>query len=129
MNKKKLEPITVVTPPDKLITEGASVLIVDKDIDLIYSQIQNYNEHITVYYANTTTDFNWLVSVYEYCDICLLNTDYNDLYTGYCIGKNKTHYYGDKYHYLNQNYYNGPIEILIKWLTNTFDRVYNKDND
>ena len=59
--------------------------------------------------------------VYEYCDICILNTNFNDLYTGYCIGKNKTHYYGNKYDYLNQNYYNGPIEILVKWLTNTFD--------
>ena len=89
MNKKKLEPITVVTPPDKLITQGASVLVVDKDIDLIYSQIQNYNEHITVYYVNNTTNFNWLVSVYEYCDICILNTNFNDLYTGPDYDKNK----------------------------------------
>jgi hypothetical protein len=122
--KKSTILTTLVTSPDIFITEQKSILVVG-ELDLVMSQIGNDEDNITIYNATDESSLDWIAQCYEFCDICILNTQTYPLFTGYLITKVKTSYYGTKYMTLNQNYFDNPIEICIKWLTDSTDIVYN----
>jgi hypothetical protein len=106
--------INLITPPDKVFSDAVNVLVIFPSSDL-QQQIQNEvfpnaKESINVYLYNkpqyTNTDIDWLLSVFNLCQIVIVDVDQcpphvKDLLS-FMIAKPKTY-----------------------WLTNAVDSVYN----
>lgn len=106
--------INLITPPDKVFSDAVNVLVIFPSKDL-QQQIQNEvfpnaKESINVYLYDkpqyTNTDVDWLLSVFNLCQIVIVDVDQcpphiKDLLS-FMIAKPKTY-----------------------WLTNAVDSVYN----
>ncbi|NBR61498.1 MAG: hypothetical protein EBT86_07575 [Actinobacteria bacterium] len=77
--------INVITPPDKLFNNNASILMV-KPTNETKQHFQKYIskvvQELNVYvYEENETDIDWLLSVHSYADITIIDIDNCDLIT------------------------------------------------
>ncbi len=106
--------INLITPPDKVFSDAVSVMVIFPSTEL-QQQIQtevfpNAKESINVYLYNkqqyTSADVDWLLSVFNLCQIVIVDVDQCPPYIkdllSFMIAKPKTY-----------------------WLTNAVDSVYN----
>lgn len=106
--------INLITPPDKVYSDAVSILVIFPSKDL-QQQIQNEifpnaKESINVYLYDkpqyTLADTDWLLSVFNLCQIVIVDVDQCPSYVkdllSFMIAKPKTY-----------------------WLTNAVDSVYN----
>lgn len=87
--------INLITPPDKLYNDNKSILLIAPSSD-VKSQLQNIlseaTKDINVYlYELTEHDYDWLLSLANTCNICILDCDNLDpelkLLQSYLISK------------------------------------------
>jgi len=106
--------INLITPPDKVFSDAVGVLVIFPSTTL-QQQIQNEvfpnaKESINVYLYDkqqyTSADVDWLLSVFNLCQIVIIDVDQCPSYVkdllSFMIAKPKTY-----------------------WLTNAVDSVYN----
>lgn len=114
------ENVTVVTEPDIYMADQPAILLVGCDLwlDTVVDNMRRLNTPVTVY---TTTDntLQWLSTAYVASDITVLDCEFNSLFTGFFIDKQRVYYYNNKESYkrFNLNEVADPMEPLIKWMT------------
>ena len=106
--------INIITPPDKIFSDCKSILLLHPSKEILDSLQEEFlltlDEDINIYNYDKNVyspeDIDWLLSVFHYCSICILNLDRMDPTTrslaSYFIAKPKTY-----------------------WLTNSDQPVYN----
>jgi len=77
--------INVITPPDKLFNQNPSILLV-KPTNEVKEAFQKYIcqiiEELNVFvYDENEMDLDWLLSVHNYADVCIIDVDNCDVIT------------------------------------------------
>lgn len=93
--------INIITPPDKLYTDGLNMLLVCPGNRLLKS-IQDdilslIDQDVNVYiFQNNKDQLTWLIDVFQLCNIVILDIDFIDYperdLLGYFLAKPKTYW-------------------------------------
>lgn len=102
------------------MADQPAILLVGCDLwlDTVVDNMRRLDTPVTVY---TTTDntLQWLSTAYVASDITVMDCEFNSLFTGFFIDKQRVYYYNNKESYkrFNLNEVADPMEPLIKWMT------------
>lgn len=93
--------INIITPPDKVYTDGINLLLVCPGNRLLKSIqdeiLTDIDQNINVYiFQNNKEYLTWLIDVFQLCDLTILDIDFIDYperdLIGYFMAKTKTYW-------------------------------------
>lgn len=96
--------INIITAPDKIFSDCTSILLVHPSKEMLDNLQATFlsatEESINIYHYDKNVyspeDMDWLLSVFHYSNICILNLDNMDpttrMLAGYFIAKPKTYW-------------------------------------